>query len=691
MIVGVPRCVQGGFAHDCWTCHDQGKATLLLHSLLYLSFLILILTREQGLQPGQSYRFRVFSINADGLPGPPSPAILIHTLLETPSPPLPPANAKGAVGARTILLQWKARNFVTNTRTESFVNKLMGDWTHAHEEKDGGVSIEAVFARYDKDRSGDIDSSELALVLEELGVDVTEERLTQAFETLDANGDGIISFEEFATWWRREEVSYVLKRSDEIQPASRRALSTTNLSVPGGSQAGGSVTGNKRASSAPRGNRPLNPATATAAKGYTQTALAASSASTVAAREHVFYINPAMKEAVPPIAFQTAVRPAALPLVVYRENKTRFRCDGLIPNSLYQFRVRYIGPRSNSMLSPALAIMTAPLPPSAPVLVAVGANMVRLKWYPAMHGAFKFAVHLRQVGSQSGTRRLAAALPGIELATNDDSGTAQRGWYQVYLGQDPIFTAVTLSPEMRYECRVIAINFQGTPSTPSETITFTTLARAEVEEASRESFVVECTGDICVGDTILITERLFLRPPSAATGQRESVAAGGSITIPPPGTNKGGKIGTSGTGGGVRQSVTSLNGGGGGDGGGYDGNATISSAAGQGTWIGDRVIAAFVSKDNYRSSRDTMRDKGIAPSDQRQFGSLRRLWLEVVWQKSSNEAARRYEVKPGEVLERMQGHLEQFEVWRCPWRQEENRLSLRQEWEALKDCFISMT
>lgn len=337
------------------------------------------------------------------------------------------------------------------------------------------------------------------------------------------------------------------------------------------------------------------------------------------------------------------------------------------------------------MLSPALAIMTAPLAPSAPVLVAIGANMVRLKWYPGKYGAFKFAVHLRQVGSQSGTRRMAATLPGTELTSNEDG----QGWYQVYLGQDPIFTAMTLSPEMRYECRVVAINFQGTVSAPSETITFTTLARAEVEGASRESFVVECTGDICVGDTILITERLFLRPPSAATGQREAVAAGGSITFPASG--KGGKADAAA--GGVRQSVTSLNGGqgGGGGGGGYDGNATISSAAGQGTWIGDRVIAAFVAKDNYRSSRDTMRERGIAPGDHRQFGSLRRLWLEVVWQKSSNEAARRYEVKPGEVLERMQGHLEQFEVWRCPWRQEESRLSLQQEWEALKDCFIPMT
>ena len=44
-----------------------------------------------------------------------------------------------------------------------------------------------------------------------------------------------------------------------------------------------------------------------------------------------------------------------------------------------------------------------------------------------------------------------------------------------------------------------------------------------------------------------------------------------------------------------------------------------------------------------------------------------RLWLEVIWSKSSNEACERYELKPGVVVERMQGQLEQFEVFRAPW------------------------
>jgi hypothetical protein len=93
---------------------------------------------------------------------------------------------------------------------------MLADWAGSHGENDGGVSIETVFAKYDKDGSGDIDARELALVLEDLGVEANEERLREAFALLDANGDGIISFDEFAGWWRREQVVYVLKRSEPM-------------------------------------------------------------------------------------------------------------------------------------------------------------------------------------------------------------------------------------------------------------------------------------------------------------------------------------------------------------------------------------------------------------------------------------------------------------------------------------------
>lgn len=40
------------------------------------------------LSPGQTYRFRVYGVNVDGVPGPKSESIVVHTMIETPSPPV---------------------------------------------------------------------------------------------------------------------------------------------------------------------------------------------------------------------------------------------------------------------------------------------------------------------------------------------------------------------------------------------------------------------------------------------------------------------------------------------------------------------------------------------------------------------------------------------------------------------------
>jgi hypothetical protein len=123
-------------------------------------------------------------------------------------------------------------------------------------------------------------------------------------------------------------------------------------------------------------------------------------------------------------------------------------------------------------------------------------------------------------------------------------------------------------------------------------------------------------------------------------------------------------------------SVTSLN---------ADG-VTISAAPG--AFVGERTIAAYVSKDNYRTIRDILSEQGVQPQDSKRVGKLRKLWLEVVWQRSSSEACKPFEVRPGEVLERQVGHLEQFEVFRVKWKQEEARTQFRDEYNSLVDCYI---
>jgi len=91
-------------------------------------------------------------------------------------------------------------------------------------------------------------------------------------------------------------------------------------------------------------------------------------------------------------------------------------------------------------------------------------------------------------------------------------------------------------------------------------------------------------------------------------------------------------------------------------------------------------------RDNYRTSRDANLANGIGPGDKR-FAKGRKLWLEVVWQQAISDTCTPYELKPGEVFERLQSTLEQFEVFRAPWRDEEARRGLLQEYSDLKDAY----
>lgn len=694
----------------------------------------------KGLEPGQSYRFRVYSVNADGLPGPSSPSVLVHTLLETPAAPLPAtvsSSSNNSIQARSLVLTWKARNFVTNTRTKAFVDNMMNDWTHAHYLNDGGVSIDNIFAKYDRNQSGDIDAQELALVLEDLGVDPTPERISAAFQMIDTDHDGTISFEEFAKWWRKQEVTYILKRSDEIVPSSRQVWSASTQVSTNNSANNSVVLGEENKSKNGTMSRPRSasasirrPSSSNAnnVNNNTATLTARNMARNTAVNTGVVYVNPALHlnaASLPPIP----IRAVPLPRVVFREgSKTRYEVKGLVPNSLYQFKVRYVGPRSNSMLSPPLVIMTAPLAPSVPVLIDVTSNTVRLKWYASEYGCFKFLVQMRVISNSSNvtannTSNSTKRVPGTTLTGLDLKDG--EGWFQMYLGQDTVYTCVTLASETQYEARVFAMNYQGTLSECSPSLVFTTLARTDNSGAltpknAGQTFTVECTGDICVGDTVLITERLYLRPTQAMQGKHvQSIAVTGSIhaikgiTGGAAGTGKVtatainansktpmhpsnmavtrrgdvNKVRTSSTNNlevtasrsGIMMDDENR----------FDGGVSITSVAG--AFLGERTIAALVTKDNYRSSRDAMIARNVAPGTgggNKAFAGMRRLWLEVVWQRSSSEEVRRFEAKPGEVIERVQAHLEEFEVFRVPWRQENLRKSLVQEWQTLKDCFI---
>jgi hypothetical protein len=584
------------------------------------------------LEPGKSYRFRVYSINASGQRGPKSAPIIVHTMLETPQCPIPKV-----LSTKKIVLTWTARKQNTSTRDPAFVQKMLGDWTGSHE-ADKGVSVDIVFAKYDLDRSGSIDAKELENVLKDLGVEVSDERVREAFSVLDKNGDGTISYEEFGQWWRRDEVIYTIKRSEPILPSNTistqedlRASATSIIS-----------TGSQR--SASRG-RLRNSATTGGLGAVPEDRSVAGSV----ARSQQPIVNKNVGDK----------KQVALPIVSYRGTDCRADIAGLEPNRLYHFKLRYTGSRSNSILSPSLVIMTLPVPPSTPLVCYVSAMTLRIKWYAPEFGAYKYILQLKS--------------PAIRR----NADMSEDGWVTVFSGHDTYFTSTTMTPDADYEARVFAVNCQGNMSEPSKICTFTTLRREDTSTALTPKnmdtyFTVPCTGDIVVGDIILFSERLYKKQVEIA-----DIPTGGSVR-----------------GGSVRGGSKSLIGSGKNK---VDMSASVASllqgedAAVNGIFIGERTIAAHVIKDNYRTTRDSIPTLPCTYlKGKKTLASSRTLWLEVIWQKSTNDACKPYDIKSGDVISRVQMNLEQFDVTRCTWKVEEERKSLQQEWNSLIDSYVQV-
>lgn len=633
------------------------------------------------LEPGQSYRFRVYSLNAEGVPGPKSErqvqyqtylnifiilsyySVVVHTMLETPPNP---SVAPSGLGTTSLNLTWKPRVQFQSTRNKQVVNRMLGDWAGTHLEEDKGVSIEAAFAKYDRDGSGDIDSSEIALMLSDLGVQVTEERIRQAIDTLDINGDGKISFEEFGKWWRADDVIYTLKRSEAIVSSIRTSTLRAGIRsfIQGKDQSILNDDSNQPArafglSMIPEETNTLEISGLVPSKIGSNSIRPKSAPRSRGQSNSIELTSPAPQQDV------VLTKDVPVPIISYRGPQTKVTISGLEPNRLYHFKLRYIGSRSNSMISKPLVIMTLPLPPTQPILAILASMMVRVKWYPSQYGAFKFSVQIIKAIPVSVTRK------GLSNATFDLSD----GWTTVFTGQETTWTSTTLAPETNYRLRVVAINCQGSMSAPSPEISFTTPHRNETSKdflspkALDSTFSIECTNDICVGDTIIITERLYAKSKSESITSEVNAKAKSA-------TARDMRASTT-----SMMSVASLL---------SDGKPESS-----GTFIGERTIAAHVIKDNYKTVRDILQvngdPKGFTSGQlSANISKHRRLWLEVVWQKSKSPACKPYEMKAGDIIERQQSKLESYEVFRCPWTQEEQRIPLLKEWISLNECYIAM-
>jgi hypothetical protein len=631
-----------------------------------------------------------------------------------------------------------------SSRDKGVIERMLGDWAGVGND-DNGVSIENAFANYDRslppsaplplflslpllslvcllfssllccycclspspvsppslplpsafvrNHDGTIDPSEFEYLLHDLGVEVTEERLNEAFVKFDENKDGKISFDEFSKWWRRDDVSYTLKRSHAIEPtvpssingSSSTELSRSRAAAGAGAAAGG--TGGGGGGSTSMAQRSKTPTRLSREGSFSsQQGLGLGQGSGQGqgqGKGHGKGQGVALLE-----------QNIAMPLVSYHGTATKnIEISGLDPNSLYLFKLRYVGSRSNSSLSSPLVLMTTPAPPDTPLLIYLSPTCVRIKWYPPLYGAYKYAIQIKNMSPSyaSAAFTLGGGTGGGGGAGGGGGLASESDYNCIFIGQENYWMSTTLTPDTMYAVRVVGINAQGQLGVPSTPLSFRTYPRDETKHliSSRninDFFSIECTGDICVGDTILLTERLYHRSksviPSAAaaaaaaasgsgSGSRQKNSGGVRGSNPgPPLTKSGVQAGTS------VYSLTST---------GQGGYLITGDGPDPGNYIGERTIAAHVIKDNYKTTRIALNLKDLTPT---KFHRTRRLWLEVIWQKASNENCKPYELRSGEVIERMGSHIEQFEVFRSVWLHEKLRRPLREDLKSLSDCFL---
>ena len=61
--------------------------------------------------------------------------------------------------------------------------------------------IKEIFDHFDKDGNGIIDAKEFRQLLGTLDSEMSEEEIEMGLLIVDANGNGIIEYDEFITWW----------------------------------------------------------------------------------------------------------------------------------------------------------------------------------------------------------------------------------------------------------------------------------------------------------------------------------------------------------------------------------------------------------------------------------------------------------------------------------------------------------
>ena len=407
----------------------------------------------KDLPAGQCVQFCVKAVNDDGEASMPSRLVLVNTLMDRPAAPRlsgpEGSNSFTAGRPNELQLNWAeyispatqvrstdapvvgAASLATSLRrsrgdplaaegkdaplTDTRAQRRMFEveaWANDGLAAQSNVGVDTMhdtFDRFDRDRNGTIDKSELGELLKEFGSPCDADSVASLLEALDADRSGSVSFEEFAQWYDQHEVTYVVKR-DAGTPGTT-IYDVLGIPPPAGdpaiADAGGTVATMKKAG------------------GFVTT--------------------------------------------VYRGSSRRCDMADLLPNTMYRFVIRHLSHRSSSPLSRSLMVMTPPEPPTEPIVIAVTDRRVTLKWYPGRGGAHRYVVYAAPVGqalseqrlnsSSSSSSRSGRGAKGGKGGKGSGSGRGSGPqWSKVYEGAENVCILDRLDAGTVYQFCAVALN-----------------------------------------------------------------------------------------------------------------------------------------------------------------------------------------------------------------------------------------
>jgi len=112
---------------------------------------------------------------------------------ETAAPPAPEPEAPAAEMERPA--QEVVETTSAGTQPLAPTHAAVDDLTSS------GNELLDIFQKYDRNRTGYIEQGEFARLLEALGQNITDEELAMAFDMVDTERTGKISWKQFKNWW----------------------------------------------------------------------------------------------------------------------------------------------------------------------------------------------------------------------------------------------------------------------------------------------------------------------------------------------------------------------------------------------------------------------------------------------------------------------------------------------------------